>query len=84
MIIAEFLGPDDAMQICLHQFLDKVYLLERFERRWLEYVKDGDDVFVTKVPEEFDFAESTETKHGMIERSDAFDGYFSLRGYMNG
>ena len=39
---------------------------------------------MAKVAEELDFAKRTETEHGMVKRGDALDGYFSLRGYVDG
>ena len=72
------------MQVCLHQLLHEIDVSEPFEAGRLEDVEDGDDVFVAKVPEEFDLAESAKTEHGVVERGDAFDGNFPLGGLMDG
>lgn len=78
MIIAQLLGTDDTMKVGLHELLDKVNLGELVYTTGLEDIKDGDDVFVMKVSEEFYFTESPETKHSMVEGGDAFDSNFAL------
>ena len=84
VVVAQSLCSDDAMQVRLHQFLHEVYFLELFETGWLKDVENGDDVFVAKVPEEFDLAEGAETEHGVVERGDAFDSDFALGWLVDG
>lgn len=79
MIVAEILGANDTVEISLHEFLDKIDLVEVIDAGWAENVKDGNDVFVVKVAEELDFAESAQTEHGMVKRRDALDCDFALR-----
>ena len=78
MIIAQVLRPDNAMKICLHEFLYKEHLREIFDAWRLENVKDCDDVFMAKVTEELDLAKSAQTKHGVIKRSNFLDSDMAL------
>jgi hypothetical protein len=78
VIIAQVLRPDNAMKICLHEFLYKEHFREIFDAWRLENIKDCDDVFMAKVTEEFDLAKSAQTKHGMIKRSNFLDSDMAL------
>lgn len=78
VIVAQLLRSDDAMKICFHEFLHKIYFCEICDAWRLENVEDCDDIFMAKVTEEFDFAKSTQTKHGMIKRSNLLDSDISL------
>lgn len=78
MVVAEHLRTYDAMHIGLHEFLHQIDLFELVEGWWAENVEDGNDVLVMKVPEEFDLAQSTETKHGMVKGGDTLDSDFAL------
>lgn len=84
MVVAEGLGPDDTVEIGLHEFLDEVDFLEELEGGGLEDVEDGDDVLVAKVAEELDLAESAKTEHVEVEGGDALDGDLALGGDVDG
>lgn len=56
MIVAQFLSSDNAMQVSLHQLLDEIYVFEQLETGRLKDIKNGDDIFVAKMPEKFDLA----------------------------
>lgn len=40
VVVAEVLGPDDSVHVCLHQLLDQVHLLERLEAWGLDDIQD--------------------------------------------
>lgn len=40
MVVAEVLGPDDSVHVCLHQLLDQVHLLECLEGWGLDDIQD--------------------------------------------
>lgn len=44
MIIGKVLCANNAMQVCLHKFLDEVYFREVIDGRWFDDVQDGDDL----------------------------------------
>ena len=74
MVVAELLGAYDAVEVCLHELLDEIDLLEVVDAGGAEDVEDGDDVLVVKVAEELDLAEGAETEHGVVEGGDLLDG----------
>lgn len=74
MIIGQILGTDDTMHVGLHQFLNQVDLCEALVVSWLLDVEDGDDVLMVEVAKELHLTESSQAEHGVIERSNLFDG----------
>lgn len=78
MIIAKFLSSDDAVHVCLHQFLNDVHLSKVIQARRAQNVDYGYDILMVEMPEEFDFSKSTETEHGVIKRSYTLDSDFSI------
>ena len=75
VVVRQFLGSNDTVHIGFHEFLDEVDFGEAVVVVRFDNVEDRDDVFVVKVTKEFDLAESAETEHGVIERSDFLNGY---------
>lgn len=49
MIIAEFLGTNDTVEIRLHKFLHEINLVKLMDAGWLQDIKNRDDVFMMKV-----------------------------------
>jgi hypothetical protein len=78
VVVAEFLCPDDTMQIGLHQLLHKIHLVEIINTWGIKDVKYGNDVFVAKVAQKLDLAKSSQTEHGVLKGRDALDCNFTL------
>ena len=78
MVVAQSLRSDDVVQVGLHELLHEIDVSELLEAGRLEDVEDGDDIFVAKVAEQLDLAESTQTEHGVVERRDALYGDLAL------
>ena len=78
VVVAQSLRSDDAVQVGLHELLHEIDVSELLEAGRLEDVEDGDDVFVAKVTEQLDLAESAQTEHGVVEWGDALYGDLAL------
>ena len=83
MIITQLLGPNNTMQIRLHQLLNQIDLLEALYIGWSEDIEDGYDVLVVEMSEELDLAEGAETEHGVVKGSYALDCDAALGGEMS-
>lgn len=59
VVIAKLLSSYNSMEICLHEFLNQVDLIEFSETWWFKEIEDSDDVLVMEVTEELDFAQSS-------------------------
>lgn len=55
-------------------YLDQINLVKRLITPWLLDVEDADDVLVVKVAQQLHLSESSQTKHGVVERSDFLNG----------
>ena len=83
MVITQLLGPNNPMQISLHEFLYEIDLLEAVEVRRAEDIEDRDDVFMVEMAEELDLAEGAKTEHGVVKGGYTFDSYAALGGDMS-
>jgi len=79
MIITKLLSPYYPMQVCFHELLNQQDLRKAVKTFWrLEYVEDANDVLVSKMTQELDFAQCSEAEHGMFKGSYALDGHLAL------
>lgn len=83
MIVAQYLSPNDPMEVCFHQFLDEVYFSEIIERWRTEDIEDANDVLVVEMAEETDLAQRSKRKHAVVEGCYSFDGNLACRGEMD-
>lgn len=79
MIIAEFLSSNDPVQICFHEFLNQIHLLKIVEARRPQDVEDGDNVLMTKVAQELNLSQRSQTEHRVVKRRNTLYRDLSLR-----
>ena len=84
MVIAKLLGPYHAMQVCLHELLDEVNLLEILEAWWSQNVENRDDVLMMEVAQQLYLAQRSQAEHRVIKGGDSLDCDLSLGGYVYG
>ena len=66
--------------VCLNAHLDEVDLGECLVVARLLDVENRDDVLVVEVPQKLHLSQCSQTKHGVVERSDLLNGHLLTRG----
>lgn len=84
MVVGEVLGSNDSVHIRLHEFLDKVDLVEAIVASRLLDIKNGDDVFVVEVTQQLHLSQSSQTEHGVVEGGNLLDGHLLPGRLVNG
>ena len=59
-----------------HSYLNEVHFGECLVVSGLLNVENGNDVLMVEVSKELHLSQGSQTKHGVIEGSDLFDGHF--------
>ena len=84
MIIAQSLGLQQFVQICLHQTLHNVDVSQTLHVNRSEDVSDIDDVLVLEPVEDLDFSQSSLAVSLVLEGADLLDGDLALGLHVHG
>ena len=79
VIIAQSLGLQQLVEICLHQTLDNVDVSKALHSERSEDVPDVDDILVLEPVEYLDFSQGSLAVGLVLKRADLLDGDLALR-----